>query len=251
MKKFLAIFLALIMVLSVCLVACSKKKPSTDDENDWEGEDTYNALGTGDSSSAVTEDSDDDNTPSTSGEWIDKSDTVYVGINGTNLREGPGKSYKVGTKVNFGTALTRTGTNGTWDKVTYNGGEYYVDSDLVTTDGNDFSFEADLTDPVVLTVVGDYTVNLRTSPFYSADFSDENMGISGFDLTNTSGTNILKKLAVSKSGDWYKVSYTGTTADGKTYTDTTFYLAFSSVSAGYVNDPSAPSNPSNGEQGIG
>ena len=250
MKKFLAIFLALMMILSVSLVACSEKKKPVDDDENWEGEDTYNPLGTG--TTAITEDSDDDNNGPVSGEWITKSDKVYVGINGTNLREGPGKSYKVGTKVNFGTELTRTGTNGSWDKVTYNNVEYYVDSELVTTDGNDFAFGADLAEPIVLTVVGDNKVNLRTSPFYSDDFKDENMGISGFDLTNTSGANSLKKLAVSASGDWYKVSYTGTTADGKTYTDAIFYLASSSVRAGYVNDPSVPAGgPSSGDQGIG
>lgn len=243
MKKFLAIFLALMMVCTVALVSC--KKDTTDDEGDnWDNEGYDNIDNSSDSSTGSDSGTGTD-TGSGNGAsgnaWIDKNDTVYTGMAQTNLREGPGSGYKVGKVVAAGTALSRTGTNGSWDKVKYQDVEYYVVSDLVTTDGKDFSFGADLAEPVSLTIKEGCQINLRATPFYSESYKDDNVAKSGLASTSISTEKPLLKVAVSESGEWYKVTY-----DGGTY-----YLAASSVSSGYVIDPSATVGGNGGGTAIG
>ena len=42
MKKFLAIFLALLMVCTVALVSCKKDEPVNDDGDNWDNEENVN-----------------------------------------------------------------------------------------------------------------------------------------------------------------------------------------------------------------
>ena len=239
MKKTLAILLALIMALSVSLMACTKDKDKdNDDDDDWDdGEYNYNPVTSDAEESTGSYLGGDDYF--SSGVWVEKNDTVYVGIDNTNIRDAASTSSEVIATVKSATALTRTATNGTWDKVTYDSKECYVRSALVTTDANDFSFE-DCDEEVALTVKEGYQVNLRTTPFYDQDYSDANLGPNGLDPAATANGELVK-VAVSKSGDWYKVKY-----DGKTY-----YLAYSNITSGYVSDPTVTVNPGSGATGVG
>ena len=166
---------------------------------------------------------------SSSTAWIDKNDKVYVGIDNTNLREGPGTGYKAAKRVASGTELIRTGTNGKWDRVKLNDVEYYVDSNLVTADGEDFKFN-NLEDPVNLTLNEGKQLNLRSTPFYSDTYKDENLGFSGLKPENVNDETPLLKVAVSANGVWYKVEYNSAT----------YYIKAYLASDGTVTDPSAP-----------
>ena len=258
MKKFLAIFLALMMITTVALVSCKKDTPA-DDNDDWDNEDPVGDNGSdsgSDSGSGSGSDSgsdsgsgsgsnNTDDTPITNA-WIDKNDKVYVGIDGTNLREGPGSGYKVGTKVNSGTELERLQTNGSWDKVKYEGVEYYVVSDLVTTAGKDFVFGADLETPVSLTINEGMQINLRTSPFYTdnEDYTGENLkngGISGLTADKVTSETPLMKVGVSENGVWFKV----------TYKDGTYYIKAFLAKDGTISDPTVTPDVGGNVGGIG
>lgn len=255
MKKFLAIFLALMMITTVALVSCKKDTPA-DDNDDWDNEDPVGDNGSdsgSDSGSGSGSDSgsdsgsgsgsnNTDDTPITNA-WIDKNDKVYVGIDGTRLREGPGSGYKVGTNVNSGTELERLQTNGSWDKVKYEGVEYYVDSNLVTTAGKDFAFGADLDAPVNLTINEDKQINLRTSPFVSDadDYLYANVGKSGLTSKDVTAEKPLTKIGVSENGIWFKVTY-----DGNTY-----YIKARLAKDGTIADPTVTPDVGGNVGGIG
>ncbi len=250
MKKFLAIFLALLMVMTVALVSC-KKDETTDEGDDWDNE-GYDDIGS-DSGTGTTPDNGTDTTPDDgngTATWIPKEDTVYVGMNNTVLRDGPGSSYGKITTVNNGTALTRKETNGTWDKVVYNEKECYVLHALVASDANDFAFD-DLAEAnrVNLTIAQGKQVNLRTTPFVADVPTDDkaytyNVGVSGLGSAanvHDAATNPLVKVGVSKNGNWYKVEYKGGT----------YYIAKNTVTSGTVIDPSAPTGSGSGGGDIG
>lgn len=179
------------------------------------------------------------------GTWIEKDDTVYVGMTSVALREGPGSSYGKITSVNSGTALERKETNGTWDKVIYDGTECYVMHALVSTDAKDFQFDLLATeDRVALTIAQGKQINLRTTPFIADVPSDDmaytaNVGISGLGSTSTphdAAANPLIKVGVSKNGNWYQVEYKGNT----------YFITKYIVTTGAVIDPSVPAGSGDG-----
>lgn len=233
MKKFLAIFLVLMMVCTVVLVSCKKDTNKDDEGDNWDNEGYDNIDNGSDSSSGSSTGTgtgtDSGNGGASSPAWIDKNDKVYVGIDNTNLREGPGTGYKAAKRVASGTELIRTGTNGKWDRVKLNDVEYYVDSNLVTADGEDFKFN-NLEDPVNLTLNEGKQLNLRSTPFYSDTYKDENLGFSGLKPENVNDETPLLKVAVSANGVWYKVEYNSAT----------YYIKAYLASDGTVTDPSAP-----------
>ena len=122
MKKYLAFLLVLVMILSVSLVACSKKnqEPADDDDDGW---------GNGGNNTSSTEsidendgnnDNGDGNTPSNN-DWREASGKVYVAMNDVNLRYQANANSGVYKKVNQKTELDRLETNGTYDKVSFEG----------------------------------------------------------------------------------------------------------------------------------
>ena len=248
MKKLLAFLLVLVMILSISLAACANKPVESEDDDD----DGWGNGGDVSSSTADTKDdnnNNDNNSNVPSNVWTEKNDKVYAGMSGVRLRTAPSTdaSSQVVTTVAMGTALDRIGTNGLWDKLTYNEQEVYVASALVTTVGTNFTFNT-LSEEnyVTLTMVDDYKINLRSSPFLpGGDYAFQNIVIENFSAAN--GT--LTKVGVSTSGNWYKVKYVGKIGD-KTFDGTEdLYFAASSVSAGYVKDPSVSGSGSVG--GIG
>lgn len=245
MKKFLAILLALATVTTISLTACNKKEDPADDGDDWDN-DFYNEnKDTSDTSGSSDTADNGENGGANTATWIDKNDTVYVGMNGTQLREGPGKSYKSAKTVDFKTALTRLQTNGTWDKVKLEDVEYYVMSALVSTNINDFEFD-DLASPVNLTINTGKQINLRGTPFVP-DTEDNtllqhNVKKSGLKPENVTAEKPLVKVAVSKSGDYYKVTYDGTT----------YYIKGKKlVNEGTITDPSVSGGSTGGGSVVG
>ena len=247
MKKLLAFLLVLVMILSISLASCAKKPADTeeDDGDDW---------GNGGSSSTTTVPN--GNNPDGNGDgngitavWTDKDDTIYTGIGNLNLRLEPNLSATVvKTEAVAGTALKRVATNGTWDKVELGENQTaYVLCAYVSAVGTDFTFiPLDADDQVELTVVGTNKFALRSTPFIpGGDYKWDNATIQSFSAANGK----LKKIAVSASGNWYQVSYTGE-INGKTYTGSeVLYMAKSLVTSGYVTDPSVPTGGNGGTHG--
>ncbi len=267
MKKTLALLLALLMLASVALVACNddEKEPVSDDEEyedgdnvkDNEDEDTDE-----DSEKDTEEDTEKDTEKETENnvdEWETKNDTVYTGMNNINLRKEASRNASVLKTVSaYGTSLTRTKTNGIWSEVTYNGTKGYILNELLSTDANDFAFDAVET-PSTLTIKDGYQVRFHTTPFESIEFAYENvLRSSGVKAEYLAAGTTIKKVGISKNGDWLKIEVIGTinfVSGAETYTAENpgiFYIPDYQVTKGRVTDSDRPStgNP-DGPVGIG
>lgn len=200
MKKILAIFLALIMIMSVALVACSKDKGTTggssvedDDDNEFVAQ---RGTETSDTEKATTKG------------WTAANYTVYSMAEGLNVRgEDSTTAAKLGS-LKLGEAVVATETNGKWYKITYNGAVAYVSCEYVSASANEATFTNDAT-PTTLTLAAGHTddmVNLRVDPVYAED----TLGITYNDKDHKGGT--LTKVGQNAEGNWYIVEYD---ADGE------------------------------------
>lgn len=271
MKKTLAILLAILAAASISLAACSDNgKVNVDDEDDDDEDVDYVNDETGDEDNDTDSDTDKDTDTDDSGngnnntnntaDFVAKNDVVYVGMDGVNLRKTMSTSGTGARQVNHKTKLNRISANNKWSLVKLDGDntEYYVLNDLIATNGNDFEFDA-CTTPVNLTINGTYQVPFYTTPFESpssnADIKYANVLMaSGVKASMLSSDSVIKKVAVSKSGDWMKISFTGTinfSGGAKTYTDAEFYIADYTVTKGYVADPDRPNAGNGGGTGGG
>lgn len=247
MKKILALSLALLM-MAASLAACNKKNNNVLSDDEDEG---YVSTTQKPSDTTTPDDKDPEDPTTQTGTWVERNDeTVYVGMDGVNLRTGPATSYSSAFKVNAGQQLTRKATNGAWDKVVYNDQEYYIASDLVTANGKDFNITAK--DPAGdLTIKDGVTIILRVTPFdpmKGSAYYEANIALYGVSAKD-GGT--LKKIGVSESGDWYQVSYVGT-FNGKTYNGTEkLYMHKNNVLNGYVVDPDVTVSNPGSNPGIG
>ena len=231
MKKFLAIFLALITASSVALVACSKKdETENEDENEnWDNDYNYYYTNTSANTSVGTGLSDNNlnNDTFITGTWVNTNDTVYV-LHPTYLRYSSSKNDTSSIQVNLGDNLTRISTNNIWDKVLYNDAEYYVYSYLTTNNKGDVTF-TDITENNVTSVINNDTtgtkataVNLRTTPCYDEDLN--NLGASALTkaLTTAEGV-IFKVVGINETKTWAKVEFKGKDAENHDI-DGTFYV---------------------------
>ena len=238
MKKILAIFLALITVLSITLVACNKdnttKGNNTDDDGD-DGDLVVGSQSTGDSDQDGSDaGSDSGNTPS--GSWETVTYSVYTMAKATLREDASLKASDAGT-VDANTTLQAVAKSNSWYKVSYNNRELYIHADLVTTNASTAKFSVLATaDQVTLKVKdsGDsdkpYTVNLRKAPVVSDDIATIEHTIDHTDTANGE----LKKVGVNETGNWYIVEYKGGT----------YYLKINSSTSAYLDDPSAaPDGP--------
>ena len=229
MKKFLAIFLALVTVTTISLTACSKDKGKTDD--DFDDTDPFAnqylnnpSVNTGDSTDTSYASGNNDNLHF--GAWVTKNDTVYV-CHDTYLRYSTSNGDKSSQVVNFGASLTRIATNGTWDKVSYNDAEYYVYSYLVTPNKGDVTFNKIESDNVTSVINNDTTgrnptqMNLRTSPCFDEDL--DNLGASALTKAMTTAEGVeFKVIGINETKTWAKVYFKGKDArnmdiDGEFY----------------------------------
>jgi uncharacterized protein YgiM (DUF1202 family) len=122
--------------------------------------------------------------------------------NGVRIRSGPSTSSSVLGSANSGTTMSVTGVDGAWYQVSYNGSSAYVSStymSLVTTD----SGTADSSTTGTSSASGTGTINatyvrMRSGPSTS------------YSILGTYNTGTTMTVTGS-SGDWYQVSYNGTT----------------------------------------
>lgn len=164
MKKTLALILAMLMILSVALVACGDKPEETEKPTD----DFFDTPE--DPTDAATGDETDDdeisggiNTPGST--FVEKNDTVYVCYNAVVREDAKASSKQVAT-AKFGVQLERIEANNKWSKVKVGEVVGYIANDLITTNEGAVKFTA-LEEPVASKITNLGTsknANLRKFP---------------------------------------------------------------------------------------
>ena len=140
MKKTIALILALMMILSVALVACGDKEEPTEPTDDFFNDDVDY---TGDSTDDTNENNNNANNNSgvVSGtSFVTKNDTVYACYNAVIRKDAKLTSDKV-AEVTFATALSRIEANNKWSKVKVGEIEGYIANDLITTSAAAVTFK--------------------------------------------------------------------------------------------------------------
>ncbi len=205
MKKLLIATLALITALSISLAACDKGKkdpePLDDPDDDLVARPSGNGTTTNGDGTTTTG---NDGGSTTTVQWVEKNDTVYVLANDVNLRATATTSSKSEGKVNLGTDLARTkeGSNG-WSEVKITGDKLvYIKTEYITTNQNDVLFDACEETPI--TFDSDiYSANLRSDPCLGTG----TIATSIDDVKTT--PPVITKIAVNKSNTWAKIKYNG------------------------------------------
>lgn len=227
MKKILAIFLALITVLSITLVACNKdnttKGNNTDDDGD-DGDLIVGSQSTGDSEQDGSDAGSDSGKADTS-DWESLGEngvTIYSMVDNLNVRKSAnanGTNNIYSSQLSAGQSVTAKakatlrsgGTDYAWYKIDFNGNEGYVLAEYMTTNKNDTVFK-ELDTPEKLTIKEDKEVNARLYPAFGSQTPAETL-----DRAATVNGK-LEKVGVNESGNIWIVEYTkaGTTT-AKTY----------------------------------
>ncbi len=144
---------------------------------------------------------------------IDPSEIVYVTTEALNLRTEPSMNGQVVTKLSLGTKLERIAKNEAgWSLVVYDGKQYYLSSDYVTTEDITGSTFVALEEAITKTVTAD-VLKKRTSPWM--DPTDENVA-----AYLNKGTTVTC-VAISPDGHWYRIQ----DVDGQYYYVGSKYLS--------------------------
>jgi len=149
---------------------------------------------------------------------------IVYNCGGLNVRSGPGTENSIIGGLTPGMGVKITGRDGNWYKINYNGSTAYVHGDYIKTS------KASSTSEEALNCSGTVNVstrlNIRSSPWG--------------DIIGKFGDGASVKI-IGKSGDWYKISYNGTTA----YVHSDYVSvggASSSAKSSAVAEPSSPSS---------
>ena len=213
MKKLLAVFLALMMILSVSLMACTKDKEPANDDNEEEEPFVPSKETTG--TTEANQEKDPDNTKApTYDVWIGESGTVYVRANGVNIRASSKTNSTIIGSANLGDALQYEGFNDDWYKIKFNGATAYISSAFVIGNQNTVIFEehATLKTGTVIKVSADKTCNLRSDPAVASSTLKGSI-----DAAKTANGE-LTIVKINKTGTWAEVRFKGTDIEKHTYT---------------------------------
>ncbi len=207
MKKILAIFLALITILSVTLVACNDDKGTTGGnyDNDNDGTDDEFVARKDTTSDTTTDTSTDTGKNNTSG-WTDVNMTVYASWSYA-LRSEPNfnssipmkEETKSNVEVAQGDELTVVAEYNDWYKVIYNGKEYYINRYCTVASKEELSFKRlETEEQFVITLKKDKEVNIR----------DIQVRVSNTDQEHVKTLKgVVELTVVAKNTKWYKVLY--------------------------------------------
>ena len=237
MKRFLALFLVLVLAFSCVLVACSKNE-TTDDEDDDSGDGLIGAVTTTPASTVFNPD--DQGNTNTDFSWTEDENgtTVYVRAAALWLRTDTNTSESTKAEsVVFGQSFKRVKYNDAWTLIQVDQDQYYVKTAYITTDAGSVVFKDDA-EKTTVTVTED-TLFLRTSTLYKLG-TEKYTGNIG--ATVTKGTT-LTRVATSQNGMWIRVEYTDPETNKviPLYCNTDYTSAGSSSSSGSNNN-----NPSGG-----
>ena len=208
MKKFLALFLVLVLAFSCILVSCDKK----DEEGDPEETDDEGFIGLGSTAATTTGTGSEGGQPTQSSkkthteyDWTIDTEgaTVYVVANGVNVRSDTdsrkveeNQTYRA--TANFGDKFVRIRYNDEWTQIKYNEQEYYISSAYVTTNSGKVLFTNDAEESTVYVISA--SLNLRNSTWVSEDTL----------VTSVNKGAELTRIATSSDGSWIRVRYTFT-----------------------------------------
>lgn len=205
MKKFLALFLALITILSVSLVACGKKdgeSTNTTAPNDdlWTGAPIEPGTDSGSDSTPVT------TLPPVDLPYTEDTarTTIYVAYAGScKLRSSDSDSADSAGTANFKDSFTRVKYNDYWTVVDINGTHKYIKTKFVTTDPKEITF----TDVEPTTVYANVTKDLFLRwCIWSEQTAEEQANIGAVVSRGTA----LTKTGTTEKG-WIRVTYEGKT----------------------------------------
>ena len=198
MKKFIALFLVIVMALTCALVAC-KKTPEPIDDGDIDGEE--GGFNGGGMTTTTTTKKPTGNTASDFTWTEDTQGTlVYVITNSLNVRTDTNTDGSTHVfSAHYGDSFQRVKYNEAWTAIKYNDQVYYVSSDYITTDPGYVVFTDDAAETTVY-VIADH-LNLRSSTNRE---NDNNVVIS------VSKGDVLTRVATSANGKWIKVRITYT-----------------------------------------
>lgn len=239
MKKLLAVFLALMMILSVSLMACSDKNEKDPSKEEEEEDFVPSKETTGTTTANEEEDPEGTQAPVTS--WTGKTGTVYVCAQNTNIRAAASKEAVRFGSVGIGYTINYTDYNGEWYKFTYNGKDAYISAAFTDNQKNNTTFVAPTTvaeNSVIHIKTSVKSLTLRTDPCME---NSTNIVKGYLDSTCTENGE-MTILQISDSGLWVKVQFKGKDLAGNSH-DGTFYCG-----ASYIQELSSSNN---GEGGNG
>jgi uncharacterized protein YgiM (DUF1202 family) len=218
MKKFLALFLVLVMALTCVLVSCKKNAGTGDDttttaEEGWMTPPPSTTTAPAATTPAVTTAPDK---PSTDYTWTADTagTTVYVRIDVLNVRSDTIiKDTTVVGQIKFGESFTRVKYNDQWTVISYKGAERYVSTAYITTDSGSVVFEVVEEKSMYINV--EATLNLRSSTYHT---NPDGTTFTDNILVPLKRAVVVTKLQESKNGSWAKVKYVYTNDEGETET---------------------------------
>ena len=209
MKKFIALFLVLVMAFSCILVSCNKKDENTDEPSESDDDLGFNPFvtsGTGTGTGTGTS-----NLPTkttyTEYEWTDDANgtMIYVVVDGVSVRSDTNSSKDDSNTTwrataNFGESYKRIRYNEYWTQIDYKGNQYYISSTYVTTDNGKVTFTNDEAETTVYVIAASLTLRSST---YTGEGADNA-------VTYVSKGVSLTRIATSANGTWIKVRVTYT-----------------------------------------
>ncbi len=216
MKKILAIFLALITILSITLVACNKDNNTRGDGGNDDDGDNDIIVGTQNSDTNDTGDgtgSDAGNTGTTEWESLGENGvTIYSMVDNLNVRKSAnanGTNNIYSSQLSAGQSVTAkakatlksAGVDYEWYKIDFNGQEGYVLAEYMTTNKNDTIFK-NLDTHEKLTIKQDQKVYVRYYPAFGNHSRREELERA--DTVNGK----LEKVGINESGNIWIVEYT-------------------------------------------
>ena len=223
MKKLLCLLLALLMIASVALVACG-------DREDDPGESPDDDLAFNPSLSTDTSESGEGSSTGVPNDYTfeDVDEMVYVkNCLKVNLRSTPSSysSENIKGSLSFGDEkqYKRVKYNEVWSGLEIDGEIFYVNSEFLTTDDGFVVFEdADKT------IYANNTTS--SSGVFVYNFTDT--AADGARWGTVAHGTALHVDGISKSGKWYRISFTYTDADDKEVTVKNLYI----YNGKYVSD---------------
>lgn len=201
MKKFLALFLVLVMAFSCVLVSCGNKNNNNDADNTDDDDDI---VGIGTQPTGTTTSGNNGNGGSTSLTWTDDANgtMIYIQVQSLRVRTEPNPALEYALyEAKFNESYKRIKYNDEWTLIDYKGKEMYVATKYITTDKGYTAFTKDAEETTVY--VSAYSINLRSS---TCTIDDSNV------KTNKNKGDELIRVATSENGKWIIVRCTYTPA---------------------------------------